>query len=58
MLFGPHVVGRRRAVWIAIGGIVPCTLLVRADVAVVWAAIMPAGHLYPYRPLALLDGIG
>jgi competence protein ComEC len=40
MLVGTKAVGKRRAVWIAIGGIVLYTLLVGADAAVVRAAIM------------------
>ena len=40
MLVGTKVVGKRRAVWIAIGGIVLYTLLVGGDAAVVRAAIM------------------
>ena len=40
MLVGTKVVGVRRAVWIAIAGIVLYTLLVGADAAVVRATIM------------------
>jgi competence protein ComEC len=40
MLVGTRAVGKRRAVWIAIGGIALYTLLVGADAAVVRAAIM------------------
>ena len=40
MLAGIKAVGKRRAVWIAIGGILLYTLLVGADAAVVRAAIM------------------
>jgi competence protein ComEC len=40
MLVGTKLVGRRRAVWIAISGIALYTLLVGADAAVVRAAIM------------------
>ncbi len=40
MLVGTRALGKRRAVWIAIGGIALYTLLVGADAAVVRAAIM------------------
>jgi competence protein ComEC len=40
MLVGTKAVGRRRAVWIAIGGIALYTILVGADAAVVRAAVM------------------
>jgi competence protein ComEC len=40
MLVGTKAVGKRRAVWVAIGGIALYTLLVGADAAVVRAAIM------------------
>ena len=40
MLVGARAVGRRRAVWVAIGGIALYPLLVGADAAVLRAAIM------------------
>jgi competence protein ComEC len=46
MLVGTRAVGRRRAAWIAIGGVALYTVLVGADAAVMRAAIM--GGLYVF----------